>query len=371
MESNLALQKPAATPEILSFDYNTRIMTLSPEEKSRYEKIGAVIRMDDRSSIAHYGAELSAAVSANGDTLLAAVKGNTSNEVVNMTNELLAQLNMIDIDELEVSGFKRFISRIPILKKLVTSIENLTVKYKSIAERVEEISQKIGATKIVALRDNGTLDIIFENNRSYMMQLRELIIAAKLKDDEIGQEIETMVEHPEQYDAYMIHDANNFRANLQKRIADMVTTEYMLQQSLFQIRATQTNNIAIADKATVISTHIIPAWKSQIALAIINEHQRANIEVDQKFAETTNMILKKNAAALKMNSINVANAAEEQVVTMETLQSTTKDLIDTVTEVRRIHQEGAKKRQQTEQAFTELGKQLECVLTEGNAAYGA
>lgn len=357
-------------PEVATFDYSRRLLTLTPEEKAKYLSIGQSIKLDDMSTISHYGAELSATISANGNVLLDAVKGASTNEVVNMTNDLLAELNMIDVDELNISGFKKFIRQIPILRKFVTSIETLSIKYKTISDRVEDIRQKIEATKIVALRDNGTLDTIFENNRNYIQQLRDLIIAAKLKDEEIGREIQHMVEHPEQYDACMIHDAHNFRNNLAKRITDMVTTEYILQQNLFQIRATQSNNITIADKATVITTHIIPAWKSQIALAIINDNQRTNIEVDQKFSDTTNMILRKNAQALKINSVNVAKAAEEQVVSLDTLTATTQDLIDTIVEVRRIHSEGAKKRKQTEDAYAELGRKLEKAITEQTAAYG-
>lgn len=357
-------------PEVATFDYSRRLLTLTPEEKAKYLSIGQSIKLDDMSTISHYGAELSATISANGNVLLDAVKGASTNEVVNMTNDLLAELNMIDVDELNISGFKKFIRQIPILRKFVTSIETLSIKYKTISDRVEDIRQKIEATKIVALRDNGTLDTIFESNRNYIQQLRDLIIAAKLKDEEIGREIQHMVEHPEQYDACMIHDAHNFRNNLAKRITDMVTTEYILQQNLFQIRATQSNNIAIADKATVITTHIIPAWKSQIALAIINDNQRTNIEVDQKFSDTTNMILRKNAQALKINSVNVAKAAEEQVVSLDTLTVTTQDLIDTIAEVRRIHSEGAKKRKQTEDAYAELGRKLEKAITEQTAAYG-
>ena len=357
-------------PEVATFDYSRRLLTLTPEEKAKYLSIGQSIKLDDMSTISHYGAELSATISANGNVLLDAVKGASTNEVVNMTNDLLAELNMIDADELNISGFKKFIRQIPILRKFVTSIETLSIKYKTISDRVEDIRQKIEATKIVALRDNGTLDTIFESNRNYIQQLRDLIIAAKLKDEEIGREIQHMVEHPEQYDACMIHDAHNFRNNLAKRITDMVTTEYILQQNLFQIRATQSNNIAIADKATVITTHIIPAWKSQIALAIINDNQRTNIEVGQKFSDTTNMILRKNAQALKINSVNVAKAAEEQVVSLDTLTATTQDLIDTIAEVRRIHSEGAKKRKQTEDAYAELGRKLEKAITEQTAAYG-
>lgn len=157
----------ASLPEVATFDYSRRLLTLTPEEKAKYLSIGQSIKLDDMSTISHYGAELSATISANGNVLLDAVKGASTNEVVNMTNDLLAELNVIDVDELNISGFKKFIRQIPILRKFVTSIETLSIKYKTISDRVEDIRQKIEATKIVTLRDNGTLDTIFESNRNY------------------------------------------------------------------------------------------------------------------------------------------------------------------------------------------------------------
>jgi uncharacterized protein YaaN involved in tellurite resistance len=360
-------------PAVNTFDYSSKIAALTPAEKTKLTDISNKIKLNDMSTISHYGAELSATVASNGVVLLDAVKGNSSLEVVNMANDLLAQLNMIDIDELgNQSAIKRFLRSIPILRKLVTSVENISIKYKSISERVDEISHKIGAAKAVALRDNGTLENIYNNNILYIGQLRDLILAAKLKESEIANTISDMMEQPDVYDAYQLNDANNFKNSLSKKIADMVTTEYILQQNLFQIRATQSNNIAIADKSDTIVNHIIPTWRSQLAIAIINNNQKANIEAQKKFTDTTNAILRKNAEALKINSINVAKASEESVVSMDTLRETTQNLIDTITEVRRIHAEGAKERANMETKLIEYSKKLENVIMEesvSNSSY--
>lgn len=353
-----------STPaEVSTFDYNTKIATLSQEDKVHYLEIASKIKMNDMSSISHYGAELSATVANNGNILLDAVRGNSNVEVVSLTNDLLAQLNAIDIDELNSgSGFKAFLRKIPILKRLVTSIENLSIKYETISEKVEKIAAKIGASKVVAMRDNGTLEAIYTNNTQYIKQLRELIMAAKLKDEEFSREIDDMVQHPELYDSHVINDAANFRNALQKRIADMVTTEYILQQNLFQIRATQSNNIAIADKSDAIVNHIIPIWKNQLAIAIIMNNQQANIDAQKRFADTTNQILTKNAQLLKTNSINVAKASNASIVDLNTLKSTTQDLIDTIVEVRKIHNEGVRERAALETTLQEYGKKLESAL---------
>ena len=61
---------------------------------------------------------------------------------------------------------------------------------------------------------------------------------------------------------------------------------------------------------------------------------------------------------LKENSINAAKANEETIASLETLQKTTKDLIDTIGEVQKIQSEGAKMRQTLEHNLVEYGTQL-------------
>ena len=61
---------------------------------------------------------------------------------------------------------------------------------------------------------------------------------------------------------------------------------------------------------------------------------------------------------MNMDSINVAKANEETVVSLDTLQATTKDLIDTITEVKKIQSEGNKMRETLEHNLVEYGSQL-------------
>ena len=163
---------------------------------------------------------------------------------------------------------------------------------------------------------------IFDSNVSYINQLRELIIAAKLKYNMIVQELKIMHSNPSNYETFEISDVETFSNNLQKKIVDMETTEYVLIQNFLQIRATQQNNYLIADKADNMVNHIIPIWKNQLAISIIMNNQKNSIEAQQKITETTNKILKENAKNLKINSINVAKANETSVISLDTLKET-------------------------------------------------
>jgi uncharacterized protein YaaN involved in tellurite resistance len=83
--------------------------------------------------------------------------------------------------------------------------------------------------------------------------------------------------------------------------------------------------------------------------------------MQKKISDTTNTILQKNAEMLKQNSIDVAKENEKTVVSIETLKMTTKSLIDTLTEVKKIHEQGTESRRQLD---TEL-QSLEAELKKG------
>lgn len=363
MATNLATQTNSkSTSPVLaggnSFDYEAKIAAMTPKEKEDALALTSKISVNDLSTVQTYGSELSRVISQNGEVLLQSVRSDNTSEVVGLTNELLSQLNMIDIDELNTNNrFRNFARRIPILRNIVTSVQNVMVKYDTISDNVEKISKKISSSKIVAMRDNSTLQQIFDNNVSYINEMRQLIIGAKLKEQELAHQIEQMQEDPN-VEPYQIQDMQTLQTSVQKRIADMQTSEYVLTQNLFQIRATQSNNMAIADKAENIVNNVIPIWKNQLAISIIMNNQTASIDAQKKITETTNEILKKNAANLKTNSINVAKANEQQVISLDTLRDTTAKLIETVTEVKRIHDEGNKNRQAIESSLKEYSEQL-------------
>ena len=117
-------------------------------------------------------------------------------------------------------------------------------------------------------------------------------------------------------------------------------------QSLPQIRLIQNNNVSIAEKAQTILTTTLPVWKNQLTLAVAMYRQQQNIDVQKKVSDTTEEILRKNAQRLQQNTIDVAKANEQTIVSIDTLRETTSTLINTLNEVKQIQQQGSQSRQQ-------------------------
>ena len=75
-------------------------------------------------------------------------------------------------------------------------------------------------------------------------------------------------------------------------------------------------------------------------------------------------LLKKNADALKMGTIETARESQRGVVDIETLQQTNKSLIETLDELNKIQTEGRAKRVAAEQELTRIEDELKQKMME-------
>ena len=149
----------------VGFDYEKQVALLSPSQRKAYLAKADSINEANLASIQTYGSDISKNIESNGDELLAHVRSNNTNNEINvMINDLLAELKMVDIDELQTTSVKRILRKIPVLRHLVMSAEKVMIKYDTIKNNVDQISARIKQHKIIAERDNNMLEIIFNNN---------------------------------------------------------------------------------------------------------------------------------------------------------------------------------------------------------------
>ena len=99
-----------------------------------------------------------------------------------------------------------------------------------------------------------------------------------------------------------------------------------------------------------------------LALGLANSQQA--IQAQRAVTDMTNELLKKNAAALKMGTIEAARESERGIVDIETLQQTNRSLIETLDDVLKIQSEGRQKRAAAEEELGKLEGELKQKLLE-------
>ena len=345
---------------VLSDNGDVNLSLINKEDKKRYTQIASSLNENDMTSIMNYGSDLQNAMDAySNDFLNQRFDSTSSIKSAELIANLLGELQEVDIAELnEPSAFKRFIRRIPLLKKFVTSVEQIKAKYNTIQKNIDGITQKLEQTRLIAIRDNNLLEKQFQNNLSYVNQLGELIIAGKMKSKELEDEISTMKEESYNYNDYEIRKVEDFKNNLDKKITDLVMMRYSFQQSLVQINIIQQTNTQDAQNTEMQIKTTIPIWKNQMSMAVALYNQKKSIEASNLVTNTTNEILRRNSEMMKTQAIEVAKQSQRTVIDIETLEKTHKDLIATIEGVEKAQEEGRAKRAAAEKRIKELEKDM-------------
>ena len=195
LTSDVPMKRVEDTGEI-----NTTALT--PARKAYYKEIASVLNEKDITTISSYGSDLQRAMdSYSSDFLKQSFDSKTGIESAQLISNLLGELHEVDIDDLEApTAWKKFLRKLPLVKKLVVSVEQIKAKYNTIEKNIEGIVNKLEATRQIAIRDNNLLQKQFENNCDYVDQLEDLIVAGKMKSEELDALIEDMKARSGEYE---------------------------------------------------------------------------------------------------------------------------------------------------------------------------
>ena len=145
---------------------------------------------------------------------------------------------------------------------------------------------------------------------------------------------------------------------LEKKIHDLELTRAISIQMAPQIRLIQNNDTVMSEKIQTTLVNTIPLWKSQMVIALGLAHSQQARKAQQQVTDLTNELLKKNAEALKISTIETAKASERGIVDIETLKQTNETLISTLDEVVQIQNDGRAKRKEAEAELARIEDQL-------------
>ena len=134
-----------------------------------------------------------------------------------------------------------------------------------------------------------------------------------------------------------------------------------------QIRLLQNADQEVVDRLASDIINTISLWRNQMVLALGIEHTRKAMDAQSAVNEMTNELLRKNAETLKMGAIDAAKASESGIVDIETLRKCNDDIISSINEVVKIHEEGSRKRAEAEVEIVRIEEELkQALLAAGN-----
>ena len=239
----------------------------------------------------------------------------------------------------------------------------MRAKYDKAEVNINKICKVLEDHQIQLLKDTAMLDKMYELNKTYFKELSMYILAGKKKLAKVeNEEIPALKAKAEQSglpeDAQAANDLAALANRFDKKIHDLELTRMVSIQMAPQIRLVQSNDTLMSEKIQSTLVNTIPLWKSQMVLALGMNHSQQAAAAQREVTDMTNELLRKNAAALKMATIETAKESERSIVDIETLKNTNQSLISTLDEVMKIQAEGRAKRHAAEEELGRIENEL-------------
>lgn len=341
-----------AEPEKPVFDENV----LSPEERQAAAQFAEKIDLTNSQMILQYGAGSQKKMADFTENALSNVRSKDLGEVGDLLAGVVKELKGFDEEE-EEKGFFGF------MKKPANKITAMKAKYAKAETNVNHICKVLESHQVQLMKDVALLDKMYELNLTYFKELTMYIMAGKTKLHEVQTtELPKLLDRAQKSglaeDAQAARDLDAMCSRFEKKLHDLELTRQVSLQTAPQIRMIQSNDTLMVEKIQSTIVNTIPLWKSQMVLSLGVEHSAQAAKAQREVTDMTNELLKKNAAKLKMATIETAKESERGIVDIETLKTTNESLISTLDEVMRIQQEGRQKRREAETEMQRLEGEL-------------
>jgi len=335
--------------------------TLSPEERKMVDDFANSIDLQNSTVVLQYGAGAQKKIADFSETALANVRSKDLGEIGELLSGVVCELKKFD--EEEEKGF------LGIFKKGGNKIAAMKSKYDKAEVNINKICDVLEDHQRQLWKDSAMLDKMYDLNKNYFKELSMYILAGKKKLQKTRDEELTALVNKAQAsglpeDAQAAKDLESLCDRFEKKIHDLELTRMVSIQMAPQIRLIQSNDTAMSEKIQSTLVNTIPLWKSQMVIAIGLDHSADAAKAQREVSNVTNELLRKNAEALKIATVETAKEAERGIVDIETLTATNQTLISTLDEVRKIQDEGRQKRQSAEIELQRIENEMRSKLLE-------
>lgn len=337
---------------------------LSNDEKEMVEQFANEIDISNAKQVIQYGSSAQKSISDFSVNILGKVKTSELGDVGDALKELTIALDATT--EPEKKGI------FGIFQKAKRGIDSIKANYAKAETNVSRIEKDLEKHQVTLTQDVEMFEQMYDLNLQYYRELTMYIIAGKKALDKArGEQLEAlkvkaetsqMQEDVENYNKYV-----NLCNRFEKKLHDLELTRVIAMQVAPQIRLLQDNDQEMLEKIQSSLINTIPLWRHQMVLALGIEHTQRALSAQNMITEKTNELLTRNAETLRMATVETAKEAERSVVDIATLKRCNQQLISSISEVVKIHEQGAKRRQDAEVELVKVEQELKHALLEAGS----
>lgn len=337
---------------------------LSEEEKQQVEEFVKQIDVSDLRMVNSYGANAQRKISTFSTSITGTVKTKDFGEIGDCLKELRVAISSTTVPEKK--GILGFFQR---GKQKVTSMIS---NYESAETNIKKIEKDLQRHQQVLTKDVYIYEQMYNMNLEFYKELTMYIIAGKkalkvaknTKLEEMRRKAEST---QDQLNIQLYRDYDNACKRFEKRIFDLETTRLVSIQMAPQIRLLQNAEQEEVDKLRSDIINTIPLWRNQMVLALGIDHSRRALDAQTAITQMTNEMFRRNAETLKQGAIDAAIASEKAIVDVETLEKVNTDIIASINEVVKIHEEGSRRRNEAQTELAKIENDLKKALIEAGS----
>ena len=336
---------------------------LSEADRRAIEEFAQKIDLNNTDHVLLYGSDAQKKIADFSDSALATVRTNDTGEVGEMLVKLVNEIKGFGDAAEKPKGIGGLFWN---AKKAVSDMQT---KYDKVEVNVDAIASSLEGYQVQLLKDISLFNHLYDMNTEYFKELTMYILAGEKRLAEVRRTtLEELKAHAAQSgDAMDAQRANDMAANcdrFEKKLHDLKLTRQVALQMAPQIRLLQNNDSLLVERIQSTLSNTLPLWKSQIVIALGLHRSQEALKAQTAVTDMTNELLRKNAAALKTGTIETAREAERGILDLNTLVETNQSLIDTISEVMKIQDEGRAQRVEAEKQLLTMENELKQKLLE-------
>lgn len=336
---------------------------LSEADRRAIEEFAQKIDLNNTDHVLLYGSDAQKKIADFSDSALATVRTNDTGEVGEMLVKLVNEIKGFGDAAEKPKGIGGLFWN---AKKAVSDMQT---KYDKVEVNVDAIASSLEGYQVQLLKDISLFNHLYDMNTEYFKELTMYILAGEKRLAEVRRTTleELKARAAQSGDAMDAQRANDMAANcdrFEKKLHDLKLTRQVALQMAPQIRLLQNNDSLLVERIQSTLSNTLPLWKSQIVIALGLHRSQEALKAQTAVTDMTNELLRKNAEALKTGTIETAREAERGILDLNTLVETNQSLIDTISEVMKIQDEGRAQRVEAEKQLLTMENELKQKLLE-------
>jgi len=330
-------------------------------------RIKSEIDISDRSRIVTFGDRAQRSVVEFADRVLAQTQNRELGSTGKLLSDILAKARELDPATLKNSGF---FSRL--FSSAEARLRRFTEEFGDVASQIDRVCVELDRNKETLRRDIALLDELYEQTKTSLVALDAHIAAGKGFAEEFrrGKLIElqnTATAQAAGSDAMLAaqsyQDATQALDRLEKRIFYLQQARQIGIQQLPQIRIVQSGDETLIENLQATTELTIPVWKQKMILLLGLTRQESALELQKTVTDATNQMMRQASEMMKTQAIEIEKQAQRGIVDIETLEKTNRDLIDTISGVLNVQEQGRRKRGEIEQRMAQLTDELKSAMS--------